>query len=437
MNSAELGLVFMASLPTFASGFAVPFKKNGILVRISFWMTAFLLELCVLLIQRTGVTGRFAATIFELLTYFVMIGVYCKGIIWKNFIVCFVAMQFSNIAMAVETILFPKLGATYSAMIVRGGHMDPVAYIVIVSVNVAVALLTALLIRRILKPETLTGANVYRAMTLILVTIVVLLSSLGHELVDKMKTEHRGDSLFMVGFWIGFTIIWILVFNMIALIYNRAEKRRIRSRKALIEKLANDNYSHYRDLARTNAELRVLYGRTSRFRNTYGGEKMYAEYVSNMGTAARDRYEFSLSGCLAVDSLLYEYSEKAKLAGIQFSAVLEPFDRLPISMQDAAAIVEYLMEGVFAGVTAGQSSDAWIMLDWRMRRGMMIIILAYHGAEKKRFSRRNMEFVRDIADMNYGVVQTIREGSEEQIRLFIPSHGDNDKETKDAGLAAV
>lgn len=72
-----------------------------------------------------------------------------------------------------------------------------------------------------------------------------------------------------------------------------------------------------------------------------------------------------------------------------------------------------------------------------MRRGMMIIVLAYHGAEKKRFSRRNIEFVRDIVSMHYGVVQTIQEGNEEQIRLFIPSQSDSGKETEDAGLAAV
>lgn len=72
-----------------------------------------------------------------------------------------------------------------------------------------------------------------------------------------------------------------------------------------------------------------------------------------------------------------------------------------------------------------------------MRRGMMIIVLAYHGAEKKRFSRRNIEFVRDIVSMHYGVVQTIREDEEYQIRLFIPSQNDNSKETEDTGLAAV
>ena len=202
MNAAELGLVLMSSLLTFAAGFAVPFKKKGILVRLSFWLVLFLLELCVLLIQRAGVTGKFAATAFELLTLFVLIGVYCKGIIWKNFIVYFVTTQFSNIVMAVETILFPDMGTVYSAMVVRGGHIDPVAYIVLVAVNVVAAWLNALLVRRILKPEILSGANVYRVMTLIIMTSIVLMGSLGHEFVDEMKTEHGGDSLFLLGFWI-------------------------------------------------------------------------------------------------------------------------------------------------------------------------------------------------------------------------------------------
>lgn len=59
MNSAELGLVAIASLLTWGSSFAVPFKKNGILVRLSFLPATFLLELCVILIQRAGVTGKF------------------------------------------------------------------------------------------------------------------------------------------------------------------------------------------------------------------------------------------------------------------------------------------------------------------------------------------------------------------------------------------
>ena len=243
--------------------------------------------------------------------------------------------------------------------------------------------------------------------------------------------------MLLVAFWITFMIIWLLVLNLIAYIYNRAEKKRVMNRRALIEKLADDNYNHYRDLARSNDELKILYSRTNMFRDVSDRDKIYAEYVNNLDSGARDRYEFSLSGCLAVDSLLYEYSEKAKTAGVSFSAVLEPFELLPISMQDAAAIVEYLMEGVFARVTGGRRSDAWIMLDWRMRRGMMIIVLAYHGAEKKRFSRRNIEFVRDIVSMHYGVVQTIREDEEDQIRLFIPSQNDNSKEIEDTGLAAV
>lgn len=437
MNSAELGLVAIASLLTWGSSFAVPFKKNGILVRLSFLPATFLLELCVILIQRAGVTGKFVATAFELITHFMLFCLYGKGIIWKNYIVWYVTTQSVNIVIAVLTVIVPAWGTIYTVMILREGYMDPVQYILLMVVNISVSFLFALLVRKIMKPEILSGANVYRVMTFILITAVVLMNPLGRGITDWNRAAYDGGVIFILGFWIIFTIIWLLIFNVIAYVYNRAEKRRIRSRRALIEKLADDNYSHYRDLARTNDELKVLYGRTSRFRNTYDREKIYADYVSNMGTAARDRYEFSLSGCLAVDSLMYEYSKKAKSAGISFSAVLEPFDRLPISMQDAAAIVEYLMEGVFARVTGGHRSDAWIMLDWRMRRGMMIIVLAYHGAEKKRFSKRNIEFVRDIVSMHYGVVQTIREDEEDQIRLFIPSQNDNSKETEDTGLAAV
>ena len=92
------------------------------------------------------------------------------------------------------------------------------------------------------------------------------------------------------------------------------------NRRALIEKLADDNYNHYRDLARSNDELKILYSRTNMFRDVSDRDKIYAEYVNNLEAGARDRYEFSLSGCLAVDSLLYEYSEKAKTAGVSFSA---------------------------------------------------------------------------------------------------------------------
>lgn len=470
MNAAELGLVLMSSLLTFAAGFAVPFKKKGILVRLSFWLVLFLLELCVLLIQRAGVTGKFAATAFELLTLFVLIGVYCKGIIWKNFIVYFVTTQFSNIVMAVETILFPDMGTVYSAMVVRGGHIDPVAYIVLVAVNVVAAWLNALLVRRILKPEILSGANVYRVMTLIIMTSIVLMGSLGHEFVDEMKTEHGGDSLFLLGFWIGFTIIWILVFNVIALIYNRAEKHRIRSRKALIEKLANDNYSHYRTLAQTNDELRVLYDRTDRFRHMMGGgqsdegrshaggagdimeavpagrkddDRIYAQLMENADAGVRNRYEFSLSGCLAVDSLLYEYSEKSKNSGISFSAVMEPLDDMNVTEPDAAAIVEYLLEDAFAGMKRQKRREqdsslkkAWIMLDVRVLNGMMLFVISSNvgqGNLKGRFYDRfcekiqerfyeeaQMDILTDIAAGYHGVVQRINTDGEKQVRLFIP-----------------
>ena len=437
MNSAELGLVFMASILTFGAIWAIPFKRERIWTCFSLLLISFGMEACVLLIQRFGVAGKFAATILELLAYFSLIGIYCKGIIWKNFIIWYVVTQFGNILMAIETALIPSFAAVYQAMIARAGRMKLLPYMLLIVINIIGNYLMAKVARKLMKPEVLSGANVYRTMTLILMTLIVFFGSISHEIMDEKRLVYAHSHLFLVAFWIAFTIIWLLVLNLIAYIYNRAEKKRVMNRKALIEKLADDNYNHYRDLARSNDELRVLYSRTSMFRDVSDRDKIYAEYVNNLEAGARDRYEFSLSGCLAVDSLLYEYSEKAKTAGVSFSAVLEPFELLPISMQDAAAIVEYLMEGVFARVTGGHRSDAWIMLDWRMRRGMMIIVLAYHGAEKKRFSRRNIEFVRDIASMHYGVVQTIREDEEDQIRLFIPSQNDNSKEIEDTGLAAV
>lgn len=437
MNSAEFGLVFMASLLIFCATWSIPFKRDGIWIRLSLLLVIFGLETCVLLIQRFGVAGKFAATILELLGHFILVGIYCKGIIWKNYLIFYIVMQCANILMAIETAIIPSFAAVFELLFVRAGQVNLLAYVLMISVKAVETYLVAHGFRKLMKPEVLSGANVYRTMTLILMILVGFFSSVGHEIVDEKRFVYADNRMPLVAFWITFTIIWLLVLNLIAYIYNRAEKKRVMNRRALIEKLADDNYNHYRDLARSNDELKILYSRTNMFRDVSDRDKIYAEYVNNLEAGARDRYEFSLSGCLAVDSLLYEYSEKAKAAGVSFSAVLEPFELLPISMQDAAAIVEYLMEGVFARVTGGHRSDAWIMLDWRMRRGMMIIVLAYHGAEKKRFSRRNIEFVRDIVSMHYGVVQTIREDEEDQIRLFIPSQNDNNKETEDTGLAAV
>ena len=71
-----------------------------------------------------------------------------------------------------------------------------------------------------------------------------------------------------------------------------------------------------------------------------------------------------------------------------------------------------------------------------MRNAMIIVVLAYHTAVKKHFSGRNIEFVRDIVSMHYGVVQTVSESGEDQIRLFIPSQG-YDKETEGSEIPTV
>lgn len=436
MNAAELSLVCMAALLTSGAAWAIPFKRDGVLIRLSLLLSLFVLELGVLLIQRLGVVGKFAATIMELLISFILIGIYGKGIIWKNFIVWYVVTQCSNIWMAIQTAIIPSFATVYAALLLRDGHIELFPYLMLVGTNVIGTYLLGLLSRKIFKPEVLSGANVYRAMTLILMTLIVLLGSALHEIIDEKKPEYHGNNLFLFGFWIAFTIIWLFVLNLIAYIYNRAERERVRNRMELIEKLANDNYKYYRDLARSNDELRVLYSRTRMFRDWSDRDKMYAEFVNNMETETRDRYEFSLSGCLAVDALLYEYSEKAKEKGIRFSAVMEPFSQIPVSEQDAAAIVEYLMESVFVSVAGGNNCDSWIMLDWRMRNGMIIVVLAYHSAVKKHFSGRNIEFVRDIVSMHYGVVQTVSESGEDQIRLFIPSQG-YDKETEGSEIPTV
>lgn len=467
MNSAELGLVVMASLLTWGSSFAVPFKKNGILVRLSFLPATFLLELCVILIQRAGVTGKFAATAFELITHFMLFCLYGKGIIWKNYIVWIVTTQCVNIVIAVWTVIVPAWGTIYAVMILRDGYIEPVQYILLVVVNVSVSLLLAHLARKIMKPEILSGANVYRVMTFILITAVVLMYPLGREITDENRAAYDGGVIFLLGFWIIFTIIWLLIFNVIAYVYNRAEKRRIRSRRALIEKLADDNYSHYRDLARTNDELRVLYDRTDRFRHRMGGgqsdeqqthgssskksvpagrkddDRIYAQLMENADAGVRDRYEFSLSGCLAVDSLLYEYSEKSKDSGISFSAVMEPLDDMKVTEPDAAAIVEYLLEDAFAGMKRqkGREQDsllkkAWIMLDVRVLNGMMLFVISSNvgqGNLKGRFYDRfcekiqerfyeeaQMDILIDIAAGYHGVVQRINKDGEKQVRLFIP-----------------
>lgn len=240
MNSAELGLVFMTSILTFGAIWAIPFKRERIWTCFSLLLISFGMEACVLLIQRFGVAGKFAATILELLAYFSLIGIYCKGIIWKNFIIWYVVTQFGNILMAIETALIPSFAAVYQAMIARAGRMKLLPYMLLIVINIIGNYLMAKVARKLMKPEVLSGANVYRTMTLILMTLIVFFGSISHEIMDEKRLVYAHSHLFLVAFWIAFTIIWLLVLNLIAYIYNRAEKKRVMNRKALIEKLANE-----------------------------------------------------------------------------------------------------------------------------------------------------------------------------------------------------
>lgn len=414
MSYIDIMVLLLTGIWAYITLIVLPQKRKSIWDKIVGFVSILGIYTAVLFVQNYPIFGMPVAATIEMLGSLVLVGIFTKGMIWKNFVIMYLTTQFSNVFLALITLVSPSINQLYSVLVFKDGKIEIATYVLLLVVESIITFLVEMAICKILKPDILSRRKVYMMMTVVVILISVVGSSLNREVVKGLSGNEK-QSLYV--FLAIFVIVWLVALNFIGYIYGLSEKKRIKKRKELLNKLSQDTYDHYNALAKTNQELHNFFEGVRNRSRVVDEKKIYADYVNQLGELVQEKYDFSLSGCLAVDSILYEYSCKAKKQGIGFSVIVEPFYNLPISEQNMAAMIECLMEKAFAGTR----KMSCITMDVRMRNGMLIMIFSVLRNARAKNHSWNIELVEDLVEMHNGVVHITSEKDEEVVSLFIPN----------------
>ncbi len=381
-------------------------KKSGVVVMFAMNLVFYV---CVQHMKEIDGVGPLLAPIIEMTFSFVTIGLFTKGIIWKNYIIFFLAVQCCNVGTVVASLIFKSCAQAVTDAAL--GKYDNVQGIIIAAVaSVIMTIPMGWLFKRLLHPEVYDRERLYKIIAMVLIVgneaeyyFRIYFSNYLKNITDKKTLIGILSQLFM-------TVGLVLTLNVAAGIYNRSERKRIQREKSLLESLAEENYNHYQMLVCENRELQKL------------GENHSAqaveEYARKLRQYGQELSGFPLSGNMTIDALLCRYSREAARQGMRFDAVVEPLLDIPISEVELISIFEYLMRVMYNAVS-GEPYGRWMSVKLRFRSGMMLLIVEGNASQpnRRREDGRNIRLVREMTENHAGVL-TQEKG---KVQVFIPS----------------
>lgn len=381
-------------------------KKAGVIVMLAMNLVFYV---CVQHMKEVDGIGPLLAPIIEMAFSFVSLGLFTKGIIWKNYLIFFLTVQCCNVGTVAASLIFKSCAQAVADAAL--GKYDNIQGIIIVAVaSVLMTIPTGWLFKRLLHPEVHDRERLYKIIVMVLIVgnvaeyfFRINFSNYLDGITDKRTLIGILSQLFMM-------VGLVLTLNVAAGIYNRSERKRIQREKALLESLAAENYDHYQKLADENRELQEL-GKN----HSAQAVKQYAEKLRKYG---QELSGFPLSGNMTMDAILCRYSRDAAKQGVRFDAVVEPLLDIPVSEMELISIFEYLMRAMYNAVCEEQNSR-WMSVKLRFRNGMMLLIVEGNASQlnRSREDRRCIRLVREMTENHSGVLTQTKD----TVQVFIPS----------------
>ena len=404
---AEVGSALIICAAVLSS---LPYKRKKISVVVMFALNLGF-YVCVQHMKEIGGVGLLFAPLLDISFSFVTIGLFTKGIIWKNYLIFFLTVQCCNVGTVAAFLIFKSCAqAMADAALGNYSNVQGIAIATVASVLMTITM--GCLFRRLLHPEVYDRERLYKTIDIVLVIGNVAEYYFRINFSNYLKLVTDKGTLIGILSQLFMTVGLVLTLNVAAGVYNRSERKRIQREKALLESLAAENYDHYQKLANENRELQEL----GKNHSTQAVRK-YAEKLRKYG---QELSGFPLSGNMTVDALLCRYSRDAAKYGVQFDAVVEPLLDIPVSEVELISIFEYLMRAMYNAVCEEQNSR-WMSVKLRFRNGMMLLIVEGNASQlnRSREDRRCIRLVREMTENHSGVlIQT-----KDTVQVFIPSTG--------------
>ncbi len=323
--------------------FALDYKrgKKGVPLLVFASVADFLLVNYFSLSKSTWIIAFFCEAIFFLL----IIGYFCAGNIWRNYIIIWINFQIANILISLEYYVINRFVDLNTSVLFFGtqGVFHAILDWILMAFDALVALYLS---RKLFKREYNGQEIIYKFMVIFLIigtfvvsfkritTIWDMTDSTGQ--VDPLKR----NLVFMI------TVVgMVMALLVIGYLYNLFELRRLSKEKKMLQDILEKNHKRYMIVLENNKGLKE-------FRDMLSGGAV--QLTEKLSTA-------SVSGNVLLDTVVLTHVSNFEKQGIAFERIIPPMKEDLAKDKKLATIVDLLLK-ISELENKRNSKEKWIYL---------------------------------------------------------------------------
>lgn len=379
--------------------FALPYKRTKkhipLLVLITF------VEYYVLKIVSLSSTWYWFTYVEEFLGTLLVLAIFNSGNIWRNFMISWFNFQVANILISIECVIASYFINIDSIIIFGASGKDPYVFVEIL-LMFANAMVGLFLSKKFFKSEFNGDGMVYKY----IVAIIAIAGTIMGLNKSKQIVDARygvKDSIDVFTIYAVIIISFVVIMYLVGYFYNASERKRLLREKKELKQIIENNYIQYEKIVDSNKKL-----------------ESFKEKLKQGGHISDDNLStLSLSGNMALDSLIATYDVQTRKNNIAFEVCVAPLTNDIERDMKLVTIIDNLME-LALKVCRDAKDDKWIFLGIRQDTNNLIIKHEFSKQENYQLNIKGIKLISKIVSSSSGAMSIDNKETEARINILLP-----------------
>ncbi|MBE5954300.1 MAG: hypothetical protein E7257_09150 [Lachnospiraceae bacterium] len=379
--------------------FALPYKRSKKHIPLLILLT--FLEYYILKIATLSESWYWFAYVEEFLGTVVILALFNSGNIWRNFMISWVNFQVANILIAIEGALASYYINVESVIIFGASGHDKYIFVEII-LMLANSMFGLFISKKIFKHEYDGDGKIYKYIVAIIVILGTMIGLNKSKMIVEARNGVRGNiNVFVIYFSV--ILSFVVIMYIVGYFYNISERKRLLKEKEELKGIIKNNYVQYEYVVDSNKKLEF-----------YKDELKNSEVADDFNLST-----LSLSGNIALDSLLASYDVASKESNITFEICVAPITNDIERDMKIVAIMDNLMK-LAINFCKTVEKDKWISLGIRQDSYNIIIKLEFSKHTSNVLKAKELKFVHKIVALSAGAINIDNQDREACINILLP-----------------
>ena len=367
------------------------------------------------------------AYIIELVILIVCTGFFSYGNQWRNFFIVWINFQCTNLIYSIIGIIIKYVTGKHSSVFIRASYGVKQVVLEMI-VIVAISFPVCRLMNSLFSKEYYGDGKLYKIFLVVIYTYGSASGILKRILINEAaKVDYTDYKTVMLIYVVSIASIVTAVY-ILGSIHGYVEAKHLHKVNVQLGELIQSNYRQYQEVTQNNAALKSVKIELDKYQqnvSSISADDILKEYANELKDS-QESLQQSLSGSLAVDALISNYSTLAKEKGIVMECCIAPlyFD-LDRDMKLTAVLGNLFEVALESCVKA--STKPWINLNIRKNSDNIVIKMEYSKSvdTKSTFKTKTekrlkpMEIIRAITHMEQGTMNVKDLGKEACIDVLL------------------